>query len=145
MTDNLYSQFLESEKDEITNATSQMDVWTIYEVPSFDKFVRWVERWYLVVDHIQSGYLLEENSFHNDMDLRPLLLEQLMNLVSDTTTAKIQVALQEADDIYFEATVPLEKPETDWWHYNLYPKRWWRKPKVLIGSLKQYYEERGIK
>lgn len=78
------------------------------------------------------------------MDLRPILLTQLMDLVTDTTASKIQIVIQEADDIYFEATVPLKNPESDWWHYNLYDKQWWRKPKILIGDLKEYYDNEGI-
>jgi len=145
MTENLHSQFLESEKNEIVDAISQMPVLAEGEIATFDKFIRWIKRWYHVVNHIQSGYLLDPDSFHNDMDLRPLLLEQLMQLVTDITASKIQAVIQEADDIYFKSTVSLENPESDWWHYNLYPERWWRKPKILIGSLKQYYADRGIR
>lgn len=141
----IYSQLLESEKDEIVNALSQMNVLTVDEVATFDKFVRWVERWHKTANEIRVGYRLEEFSFHNDMDLRPLLFEQLMGLVTDITASKIQAVIHEADEIYFESTVPLKKPESDWWHYNFYPERWWRKPKILIGDLQKYYENRGIR
>lgn len=143
MNDKLEAEFTESEQAEIVEAIKKMPVLAEGDVPSFKMLIRWIEVWYRLVNQIEEGYRLTIYDYHNDMDIR-WILSRLMNLVQAETALKIRNLIALADEKYFDSTLPLENPERAGFIYISYDKKWWRKPKKLIGELKEDFEKRKI-
>ena len=143
MTENIKSQFSELEQSEIVKAMNQMPVLSEGESANFNLFVSWVEGWFGFTGFVQNGYPASIYDYWNDMDGR-LNLTRLASLVSESTASKIEQLIVSADNQYFDATVPLIKPQSDVFGYGRYPDKWLRKPKKLIGMLKDDYDKRGI-
>lgn len=133
-------EFSVEEQLEISEAIEKMSILAKDELAMFQIFVEWINEWSKFVHQVEEGYMLNLDDFRNYISGRRGLTE-LIDAVSTDTKSKIVKIIIPLDNIYFNATVPLDKPKSGF--YAVYGK-WARRPKKLIGSLKSDFEKEDL-
>lgn len=90
--------------------------------------------WLKFVEHVESGYPLEIDSYVNDVSVRSSLIEELLGVGSSSAVEKLQSIVAPLDERYIAAT--WEPEQEGRWPQTLVG-RWFRIPKNLSGELRE--------